>query len=249
MVARFYKLKFHAACSLGMAFACMVMFANAAEANDRKLLISSFEDIVVEGNILVNIITDKPPSAIVSGDRSTIDSLYLRQSGNVLTLLQKPDNNSGNNKNSAPLSINITNRAVRNIIVRGNGQVQINDMRQSGNARIRILGNGQVKIQTMAVGTLDVSISGNGVVALLSGTVGDARVSIDGSGSYLAPQLQNRNLVLTQNGGAETKANVLDHADIINDGAGMITITGKGKCSVKRKGTGVISCTRFDKSN
>jgi hypothetical protein len=251
MIAQGYSMISIAIRRCFIAFASIALLSSfAAQAKERRLLISSFEDIMIEGNVTVNLVTGKPPSAMATGDRNAIDSLSVSQSGETLTLLQRtPSYDNERNRNSSPLTITITNRAVRNIIVRGNGQLQINNLRQAGNVNIRILGNGQVKIDMIAVGNLDVSIFGNGVVALAGGTVRDARVTIDGSGSYLAPQMQNRNLILSQNGGAETKANILDRADINNDGAGSITITGKGKCSVARKGTGVISCANFDKSN
>jgi Putative auto-transporter adhesin, head GIN domain len=251
MIAQGYRIGSNAIRTLTTAFVLLVMVASGSvEAKDRKLLISSFEDIVIEGNLVINLVTGKPPSALASGDRGAIDSLSLRQSDNTLTLLQKTSNTENSrSRDGAPLTITITNRAVRNITVRGNGQVQVNGMRQAGNARIQILGNGKVTIDSIAVGNLDVSISGNGLVALTAGTVREARVTIDGSGSYLAPQMQNRNLILSQNGGAETKANVVDHADIVNDGAGTITITGKGKCSIARRGTGTINCMNYDKSN
>lgn len=249
MAARFLsdKLRWLPALS-GLIALTMFAYANAAEARDRNLLIAGFQDIVVEGDILVNLVTGKAPSAMASGDRDAIDNLRLSQSGNTLTLLQKTTSNQyGTAKNSAPLSINITNRSVRSIIIRGNGQLRINDMRQTGAGRIRVLGNGLVAIDTVTAGTLDVSIFGNGSVELGKGNVRDARVSIEGNGRYLAADMQSRNFVLTQNGAAETKANVTDLAEISNNGAGSVNITGKGKCTITRKGTGTINCAQFQK--
>jgi hypothetical protein len=234
---------------IGAVSIILLLSPGVVQAKERKLLISSFQDIIIEGDLIVTVITGKSPSATASGDRNAIDSLRLSQSGNKLTLIQKnPGGSNATMANSAPLTITITNRALRDITIRGNGQLTVNAIRQSGNSRIRLLGSGQVMIDSVAIGNMDVSISGNGMVAIARGAVRDARVSIDGSGSYNAPNTQHKKLTLAQNGGAETNAKVLDYADISNDGAGNVTITGKGKCNVSRKGSGSINCAHFDKS-
>jgi Putative auto-transporter adhesin, head GIN domain len=227
----------------------LLLLPGTIQAKERKLLISSFQDIIIEGDLIVSVMTGKSPSAIASGDRDAIDSLRLSQSGNKLTLSQK-NAGSGNSRmpNSTPLTITITNRALRDVTIRGNGQLTVNAIRQPGNSRIRLLGSGQVMIDSVAIGNMDVSIAGNGTVTIGSGAVRDARVSIDGSGSYNAPGTQHKKLILSQNGGAETNADVLEYADISNDGAGNVTITGKGKCNILRKGSGSISCAHFEKS-
>lgn len=219
---------------------------SASQAKDRKLLISSFEDIVVEGDLIVNIITGKSPSAIASGDRNAIDSLRMSQSADQLTLTQTNiiyANDSA--RNNSPLSITITNRSLRNITMRGSGQLTINDLRQTGYSRIKIFGSGQVTISRVAISALDVAISGNARLSLGSGKIRDAKVSIDGSGGYIAAGVDHGILSLSQNGAAETTANVLDRASISNSGAGIITITGKGKCDISRSGIGSIKCTKI----
>ncbi len=234
-----------------IAFAlCLLSFCipTASQAKDRKLLVSSFEDIVVEGDLIVNIITGKSPSAIASGDRNAIDSLRMSQSGDQLTLIQTNAvySNEGA-RNNAPLSITITNRSLRNVTMRGSGRLTINDLRQSGTSHIKIFGSGQVTITRVAISTLDVAIIGNAQLSLGSGKIRDAKVTIDGSGGYIAAGVDHIILSLSQNGGAETKANVLDRANISNNGAGSVTITGKGKCDIARNGIGSINCANVAK--
>jgi Putative auto-transporter adhesin, head GIN domain len=227
---------------------CLLSFyaPSASQAKDRKLLISSFEDIVVEGDLIVNIITGKSPSAIACGDREAIDSLRMSQSGDQLTLTQANTTYSNNTaRNSGPLSITITNRSLRNITMRGSGQLTVNELRQTGNSRIKLFGSGQITITRVTIGAMDVAISGNARLSIGSGKVRDATVAIDGSGGYIAAMVDHNMLSLSQNGGAETIANVLDRASINNNGAGNVTITGKGKCDISRAGIGSIKCANL----
>ncbi len=238
-----FGLTRHIALALSVLSFCL---PSVSQAKDRKLLISSFEDIVVEGDLIVNIITGKSPSAIASGDRNAIDTLRMSQSGDQLTLTQTNAvySNEGA-RNAAPLSITITNRSLRNVTMRGSGQLTINELRQTGNSRIKLFGSGQINIARVTISALDVAISGNARLSIDSGKIRDAKVTIDGSGGYIAAGVEHSILSLSQNGGAETTAKVLDRANISNSGAGIVTITGKGKCDISRAGIGSINCTNF----
>jgi hypothetical protein len=223
---------------------------SVSQAKERKILISSFKDIVVEGDLIVNIVTGKSVGAFASGDKDGIESLRISQSSDQLKLTKKPSSNAnGGGASALPLTLTISNRALRNITIRGNGVVQVNSLRQTGNSSIKIYGSGQVSIDNMSSNIMDVAISGSGRLAIGGGSVRDARVSIDGSGSYMAEALNHKILSLSQNGGSEAAANVSDSATISNNGAGNVNILGKGKCTIARTGTGTVNCASAKKSN
>jgi hypothetical protein len=232
-----------------MAFALLSFcMPSVCQAKERKILISSFKDIVVEGDVIVNIETGKSVGAVASGDKDSIESLRISQSSDQLKLTKKPSGNSSG-PSALPLTLTISNRAVRNITIRGNGAVHVNSLRQTGNSSIKIYGSGQVSIDNMSSNIMDVAISGSGRLAIGGGTVRDARVSIDGSGSYMAEALNHKILSLSQNSGSEAVASVSDSATISNNGAGTVNILGKGKCIIARTGTGTVNCASAKKSN
>ena len=55
--------------------------AGPASAEERKMLVGSFEDIQVFGDINVEILTGKSPTARATGDKHVIDGLKLERSG------------------------------------------------------------------------------------------------------------------------------------------------------------------------
>ena len=74
-----------------------LVLASPANAVERKLLIGSFESIVVIGDIDVSVETGKPVSAKASGDRRVLDSLKLERSGTPV----RPHDAGGLNRSAA----------------------------------------------------------------------------------------------------------------------------------------------------
>lgn len=226
-----------------MAFA----FASPANAVERKLLVASFENIVVIGDIDVSVETGKPVSAKASGDRRVLDLLKLERTGTTLRVrvLDLPNNEKGV-PITQPLRVMLTTPVLQNVVLSGNGVIAISSIKQNEAAKIVIEGNGKVTAQNVTADQLMADINGNGQIEIGGGLVRDARVTIIGAGEYRGAKLSARKLRLEHNGNATSSATVAEGTDIYNRGSGNINIGGKGTCFIKLAGRAAINCAKID---
>ena len=225
-------------------FAALPQSANAIE---RKLLIASFENIVVIGDITVVVETGKAPSARASGDRRVLDSLKLERTGTTLRIrLQDVGNNEKGIAFTQPLLVTITNREVRDIVMSGNGKLSVSEIKQIDASKILINGGAELTIGRVVADRLTVNLVGNGKLDINGGAVRDSRVTISGNGKYKADGLATRKLRLEHNGNATTSATVAEETEIFNSGSGSIAIGGTGTCFIKKAGAAAINCAKVD---
>lgn len=236
--------------SLGAAGSIAVMLAvlpQPANAIERKLLIASFENIVVIGDITVVVETGKAPSARASGDRRVLDSLKLERTGTTLRVrLQDVINNEKGIPFTGPLVVTITTRDVRDIVMSGNGQLSVSEVKQIAETRILINGGGRLNIGSVVADRLTADLVGNGVLAIGGGAVRESRITITGAGEYRGGNMVTRKLRLEHNGNATSSATVAENADIYNSGSGSIAIGGNGTCFIKKAGAAAINCAKTD---
>ncbi len=227
--------------------AVLAILPQPANAVERKLLIASFQNIVVEGDITVIVETGKAPSARASGDRRVLDSLKLERTGTTLRVrLQDVVNNEKGIPFTEPLLVTITNREVRDIVMNGNGQLLVSEIKQINESRILINGGARVNIGRVVADRLTANLVGNGALAINSGVVRDSRITMTGGGEYSGENLATRKLRLEHNGNARSSARVAEAADIYNNGSGSITIGGTGTCFIKKAGAAAINCAKVD---
>jgi Putative auto-transporter adhesin, head GIN domain len=221
--------------------------AQAGRPIERKLLVGSFENIQVIGDIAVDVQTGKAPSAIASGDKRVLESLKLERIGTTLRVrLQDVVNNDRGVPITAPLRVRLTTQAIRDITLSGNGTLAVSEVRQQDLVRMLIAGNGSVSVGRLIADQFAATINGNGRIELGGGSVRDGRVTIDGAGGFDGAKAPMRNLRIEHIGNAVSTATVSEDSEIVNRGAGNITIGGKGKCFIKQAGAAAISCARID---
>lgn len=220
-----------------------------AQAVERKLLVASFENIVVIGDIDVIVQTGKSPSAKASGDKRILDSLKLERVGTTLRLrLQDIVNNNKGVPISEPLKVVLTTQAVRDMVVSGNGSLAISAIRQPTSSRMTVSGNGSISVDNLVADQFAATVDGNGKIGIGGGTARDVRVTINGAGGFDGAKMQMRKLRIEHIGNAVSTATVSEGTDIYNRGTGNITIGGKGTCFIKLAGNAAISCAKIDKS-
>lgn len=218
-----------------------------AGAVERKLLVASFENIQVIGDIGVTVTTGKSPSAVASGDKRVLESLKLERVGTTLRIrLQDIINNNKGVPITEPVKVMLTTQAIRDITVSGNGTLAISDVRQTNLVRMLLVGNGSVTIGSLTTDAFTATINGNGKIDVGGGTVRDAKVTIDGGGGFEGAKVKMRKLRLEHIGNATSTATVEEGTDIYNRGSGNISIGGKGTCFIKEAGSAAINCAKID---
>jgi Putative auto-transporter adhesin, head GIN domain len=222
-----------------------------AQANrpiERKLLVGSFENIQVIGDISVIVETGKSPFALASGDKRVLESLKLERTGTTLRVrLQDIVNNDQGVPITAPLRVTLGAREIRDASVVGNGQLTVSDLRQQGSAKILVTGNGSISIGRLIADQFTATINGNGKIDIGGGALRDGRVTIDGAGTFDGAKVQMRKLRLEHIGNGASTATVQEGTEIYNRGSGNIAIGGKGSCFIKAAGNAAINCAKVDR--
>jgi Putative auto-transporter adhesin, head GIN domain len=218
--------------------------ANAAE---RKLLVASFENIQIVGDIDVTVQTGKSPSAMASGDKRMLEALKLDRVGTTLRVrLQDIVNNNKGVPITAPLRLTLTTQAIQDMAVSGNGALKVSEVKQQNGTKVVIAGNGSVFVGRLIADQLSATINGNGKIDIGGGVTRDARITIDGAGSFDGAKMSMRKLRLEHIGNAVSTATVEEGTDIYNRGSGNITISGNGTCFIKVAGSAAINCAKID---
>lgn len=232
---------------VGLGLTLAILPTAPANAVERKLLVASFENILVIGDIDVVVQTGKSVSAKASGDRRVLDSLKLERTGNTLRIrVLDVLNNEKGTPITEPLRVTLSTRMIQNIVVSGNSMVSVSSIILPDAAKILISGNGTVTVGSITADQLTADIDGNGQIDIGGGLVRDSRVTIIGAGEYRGAKLQTRKLRLEHNGNAKSAATVAEGTEIYNRGSGNIDIGGKGTCFIKLAGRAVINCAKIE---
>lgn len=224
--------------------------ASTAHAAERNYSIGSFDNIQIEGDLIVTITTGKGPSASASGTFRQLDALRFKRNGRTLRIQMNQDSKAKRVEDiRAPaLQIFITTSQLSDISLRGNGVVNVN-MLSGRKSLYTILGSGMINAKQAQIDTLSILIRGGGNVSIDGGKINKMDAVLNGFGSINAPKLVTKILNIEHQGPANTIISVSDVANIINNGTGKIEILGKANCLIKSIGSGTILCDNSEFSN
>ena len=213
-------------------------------AADRSILIGSFEELLIEGDMKVILDNMKSPSAKVSGDQQLIDAVKVVRNGlTVRVYIQEYEGQELRKTIREPLVIRLGGRNISRISVEGSANLEANQIKAVGRpASIRLSGPGSITIARIESDKLDVNVGGSGAVNLNAGQVRSARFKADGTGTITAPNLSIQQATLTQSGNVSTHLLVNQTVEISNTGAGVIKIDGKATCFIRQPGSARITC-------
>jgi Putative auto-transporter adhesin, head GIN domain len=226
--------------------ACLLalLIVSPAHAAERSFLVGSFEDVIVEGDIIVDLQTGLAPSAKASGDKDRLGSLKIDRQGTIVRI--RLQGIGANRASTEPLRVALTGRNVKKLVVQGNGKISVNglDMQQT---RLEIRGSGEIDVARIKSERLVALLIGAGKLTVAGGTVRDGDVTIDGSPTLVLSGTAMQKLRLNQNGPANSHFQVNDSAEITNSGTGKITIDGTATCFVRKAGGASIDCKKMGK--
>jgi Putative auto-transporter adhesin, head GIN domain len=231
------------------ALVVMILPPQLAHAEKRKLLVGSFQDVTVYGDMQVNIITGKGASASATGDRRILDLLRLeRDSEHLVIRVQTPPNDDNKIRVTQPLIISLSTSHIRNISVSGNAKIRVSKVAHDNASRIIMDGGGEIEIGAIKTDKLLVAITGTGRVNIAAGSARESSLRIQGAGSFDASNMQVRKFQLEKNGNADVAVRVDESATISNVGAGRITVNGNAECFIRKAGSAIITCPKDKKS-
>lgn len=225
-----------------MVMATFAMFAAASvSAADQRFSIGNYDELIVEGDIIVNLETGKAPSAKAQGPRDKLGALRVERQGNVLRIrsvaLQSGQSDKG------PVTIAVTGRNIKRLALIGSGRINANAL-DADTTRIELRGSGSIDVASLRAFRLVSMIAGNGRLNITKAVVVNTELAIDGSANFISAGFVTQNLKLVHNGPASTLMTVSNNAEINNTGAGSITIEGNGTCNVRKAGSATINCKK-----
>jgi hypothetical protein len=215
--------------------------AASVSAADQRFSIGNYDELIVEGDIIVNLQTSKAPSAKAQGPRDRLGALRVERQGNVLRIrsvgLQSGQSDKG------PVTIAVTGRDIKRLALIGSGKINA-DALNADTTRIELRGSGSIDIASLKAFRVVSFIAGNGRLNIAKAEVVNTELAIDGSANFISAGFVTQNLKLAQNGPASTLVTVSNNAEINNTGAGSITIEGNGTCNVRKAGSATINCKK-----
>lgn len=214
------------------------------------MLVGSFDNIQIFGDISVEILTGKSPSARAIGDKRVLDGLKLERVGMTLRVrLQGALNDAKGVPMTGPVKVLLTTQAIKGMTIAGNGTLKISNVDQPDAVRMLVAGNGSIAVERLVADKFTANIDGNGRIDIKNGNVRDGRVALDGAGLFDAPNVKIRTIRLEHTGNGVSNVQAVEEANIFNRGSGNITVGGSGSCFIKQAGSAAINCARVEKGS
>ncbi len=224
----------------------LLALAMPAAAAERRLFVSSFERIRVEGPFAVTLATGRSPGGVVSGDARAIEGVEVRQDGNTLVVRPALDRGQASARRGDPGPVTITlatSRLTGATLIGGGALAVTGGVRGSRTERLdlAVTGAGDIALTGADAQGATATVIGTGAIAL-SGRVGRARLLVNGSGKVNADGLDAGELTVLVDGPGEVAARARYTATVSNAGLGRVVIAGNAKCVVQNTGGGPVTC-------
>lgn len=219
----------------------LLLLAGPAEAARRDYAITSFDRVRVTGPFEVRVIAGTSPRASAKGEEAALDQVVVEQLGT--TLVVRP---GGGTWDTAPRRsaasttvVTLVGPPVTGASINGGARLAI-DKAAGERVDLAVAGAGTLAVADARTAALTAQIIGAGAITL-AGKVDRARLSVNGPGGIDASALDAGDLVVTVEGPGDTRAAARYNAQVTNNGAGSVVVTGSPKCAVKT-GAGPVTC-------
>lgn len=226
-----------------LTLAPLALLTAAAPAADKRFMVTSFDQIRVEGPFEV-VVTTGSWSATASGDARALDPIRIRVEGSTLIISA---GGSGWQLRAAedPASVKITIAVpvLTGLTVRGGGRVKIAEMRGS-RIDLGLSGTGSIEVGAIRADDLGVTLIGTGAITL-AGTAARTRIRSYGDGAIAAEGLRADEAALMTQSTGKLDISVRYTASISAFGTGAVNVLGPAKCRVG--GTGPVTCANIEK--
>ena len=204
--------------------ALLVAFAAApAAADDRKIMVTDFDRVQVEGPYQVILSVGRASSVIASGSRAGLDRVTVEVQGRTLRI--RPNRSAWGGYPGE----------------RAGGVVRI----QATTPELRfasVIGPGSLSVDRAKGLRVDLIVSGSGRLGIASIEADQLVATLNGSGKImLGGRARQLRATLTGTGDLDGSAFRADNADITADTAGSVALTAVRTAKVRANGTGGVA--------
>jgi hypothetical protein len=223
--------------------AALLLLALAAPAGaaDRRLTVTEFDRVQVDGPFEVVVVTGRSTSARVSGSVQALDRVSVEVQGRLLRV--RPNRSAWGGypgEGVGPVRVELATHDLRGASISGSGSLSIDKARGlrfeaavSGSAKLDL---GRVEADVLTLGLL-----GSGRIAV-AGKVKSLRATIQGSGDLAAAGLAVDDAVVNADTSGKVALAVQRAAKITATGSGNVEVAGSPACTVKSLGSGRVAC-------
>lgn len=222
--------------------ALLVLTVSApAPAAERRLFLSSFTRLRVEGGVRVTVTGGGSPAGTVAEDDDAPDAVEVRQNGDTLTVRRPLARASGTPPNAGgPVAVTLSTPALTAVSVVGAGAVAVAGMKGD-------------RVDLSVAGTGEIAVVGAEATDLVATSIGDGRITVagraarvrlvgNGAGSIKADGLDAAELSVRLDGPGEATGRARYTATVTNVGLGRVTIAGSPRCTVQSVAGGPVTC-------
>ncbi len=216
--------------------------ATAASAAERKLFVSSFDRLRVDGPFRVDVVTGRSPAGRITGDPRQLDGVEVRQEGDTLVVRRTSarDEELPRGDGAQPVIVTLATPTLAGAYLVGTGALSIAGM-TGDRIDLSIAGAGTIGVTGADAAALNATSIGTGRITI-AGRAASARLLVNGAGGVQADKLDAGELTVRLEGPGEIVARARYNAAVTNTGLGRIAVAGSPKCMVKAVTSGSVTC-------
>lgn len=222
--------------------ALLLLAPAAATAAERKLFVSTFDRLRVEGPFQVVVTTGRSPGGAIAGEPRQFDGVEVRQEGNTVFVRRNASRweEQPGGAPTRPVVVTLATPALNAVNLIGSGAVSVAGMKAS-RVDLSIAGTGTIAVAGADATALNATTIGTGRITV-AGRATRARLLVNGAGGVDAGTLETDELTVRLDGPGEVAGRARYTASLVNTGLGRITVAGSAKCLVKAEAGGPVTC-------
>lgn len=220
----------------------LLALAAAAPAAERKLFVSTFDRLRVDGPFQVVVVTGGSPRGSIAGDPRQLDGVDVRQEGRTVHVRRSVGKwqEQPRAAPTQPVVVTLATPSLAAAYLIGPGAIGVTGMK-GARIDLSVAGTGGIAVTGADAAELNATTIGNGRITV-AGRAGKARLLVNGAGGVQADRLETDELTVRLDGPGEVAARARYTADLTNTGLGRIAVGGAAKCTVKAAAGGPVTC-------
>lgn len=216
----------------------LALLSAAAPADEqRRVLLTGFERIRVDGPFTVRVV-EGPPAATITGDRRAIERVSVRNQGSVLVVGVSAATFEGWRGSGEAAAITVSVPRLRGASINGGGKLEI-DRIAGQRVDFGVNGAGSLIVNAITADDVATTLTGTGSIRL-GGSTRNARFMTYGAGSIDATGLSVSDLVVHSQSAGDSRFTARFTAQLSALGSGSIRVEGNATCRIS--GPGPVSC-------
>lgn len=210
-------------------------------AAEKRYGLTSFEEIEVKADIVVEVVDRSPVRAVATGPQDALDRLVVEaRDGKLIVETRQFVGDESRRKPLGPVTLRVNAANLRSAMLAGAGALRI-DRLEGQRVTVGLRGPGQVVVGDIDADRLAVTMIGNGTMTL-GGAAKQAQMTLSGAGMVDAGELAVDVLVTDSEGAGDHRFHAVDSAAITARGIGRTIVLGDPACTVRNIGSGSVEC-------